>query len=516
MPYIQESFSGDESDSLADWSAWFEDSSFLITEGSTFLVTNRKSSKDGPSLDLGRIRECLIPNQIYLFSTRVRFLSNAAKGTPTFCALTGSNCLRLTSTARYDSETVKDGKEREKKSDHFTYGEWHNFHAAFSFSADELAGDNLKFHKLALSGPEEGIDIEIDDASFGLPDHTIVPDEENVCGGNLLMNGNADASEIDPYPMESIGPNSRLSVHVSEVENNFFRTDHRATQRDSVANYLDARGCVVPGARYKISARVRVHSDIMPVGTVIIFRTQFKDGSSTKMDVAECPASQSAWVDCTSIFTVADDLDPEHVDNIRFSFETLSGSLHSFDIDDWSLELEEKFMPSLIVQEDGVSGCWGSGAEILVTSHTIDFESSQVRRLVADPEPHAEGLVRLSLDNVIIPPVTEKDGDGFAVEVALLSRNILFEGAIDQKDVLMGGHLIVLHTPTVQQRLEGIEFKNFGQQGLIGRYPIHVHLCGDLDGSKLAKNTIRESNQRCIVVHGTHNLTVADNVAHET
>ena len=32
----------------------------------------------------------------------------------------------------------------------------------------------------------------------------------------------------------------------------------------------------------------------------------------------------------------------------------------------------------------------------------------------------------------------------------------------------------------------------------------------------MSKNSVRYSNQRCIVVHGTHNLTVIENVAHET
>jgi hypothetical protein len=52
--------------------------------------------------------------------------------------------------------------------------------------------------------------------------------------------------------------------------------------------------------------------------------------------------------------------------------------------------------------------------------------------------------------------------------------------------------------------------------GELGRYPIHFHLCGNVGGSVVSKNSIRESNQRCVVVHGTHNLTVSENVAHET
>ena len=32
----------------------------------------------------------------------------------------------------------------------------------------------------------------------------------------------------------------------------------------------------------------------------------------------------------------------------------------------------------------------------------------------------------------------------------------------------------------------------------------------------IAKNTIRGSNQRCVVIHGTHNATVVENIAYDT
>ena len=51
--------------------------------------------------------------------------------------------------------------------------------------------------------------------------------------------------------------------------------------------------------------------------------------------------------------------------------------------------------------------------------------------------------------------------------------------------------------------------------GELGRYPIHFHLCRSVEGSVVAKNSIVDSNQRCVVVHGTHNLTVSENVAFE-
>ena len=41
-------------------------------------------------------------------------------------------------------------------------------------------------------------------------------------------------------------------------------------------------------------------------------------------------------------------------------------------------------------------------------------------------------------------------------------------------------------------------------------------MCGSVLGAVVAKNSIRQSNQRCVVVHGSHNVTVADNVSYDT
>ena len=130
---------------------------------------------------------------------------------------------------------------------------------------------------------------------------------------------------------------------------------------------------------------------------------------------------------------------------------------------------------------------------------------------------HAESdHVVIVLDSDILKPITQVDNEDFAVEVALLSRNVVFEGATDDPNELHGAHLIVFHTPEVIQKLEGVEFVNFGQQGNLGRYPIHFHMCGDVSESVVSKNLIRESNQRCIVVHRSNNLLIDGNVAYDT
>ena len=163
-----------------------------------------------------------------------------------------------------------------------------------------------------------------------------------------------------------------------------------------------------------------------------------------------------------------------------------------------------------------VQGQWGVGAEVLITSHTQRYDEEQVRT-ITNITGHTEfGYVVVELDSSIWRPTTIKDNANYAVEVALLARNIVFEGAKDDPNELHGAHLIVFHTPLVEQKLDGVEFRNFGQQGNLGRYPIHFHLSGYVTGSIVSKNLIRESNQRCIVIHGTNYLTVEGNVAYNT
>ena len=57
---------------------------------------------------------------------------------------------------------------------------------------------------------------------------------------------------------------------------------------------------------------------------------------------------------------------------------------------------------------------------------------------------------------------------------------------------------------------------NSSLEGELGRYPIHFHLCQDVKGSIVSKNSIRNSNQRCVVIHGSHNVTISENIAYET
>ena len=258
--------------------------------------------------------------------------------------------------------------------------------------------------------------------------------------------------------------------------------------------------------------------------------------------IASCVESRGQWTTCDSTYTFTSELVNEATFRLQMYFDPGDTDVRSYDVDDLAFQLVQShsdLAPSSgIVVSEAVAHGWGVGAEVLITSHTLDYEDSQVRTITTIQDHERAGYVVLGLDTPVVPPTTETVNPDYAVEVALLSRNIVFMGAGDDQNSRHGGHLIVFKTETPQE-IRGVEFRNFGQQGLLGRYvsvafspwnfkpalsyvstlriqPIHFHLCEEAEGSVVASNLIRDSNQRCIVIHGTNNVLVETNVAYQT
>lgn len=113
---------------------------------------------------------------------------------------------------------------------------------------------------------------------------------------------------------------------------------------------------------------------------------------------------------------------------------------------------------------DDAARCWGApGSRLMLTSDTYDWNDSHVVTVADVPGPSA--------GKVYVHPLPKKKTavdetfgyPDFAVEVALLDRSLIIEGAEETADI--GGHIIVLHTPHVQQHLEGALLQNMGQMG---------------------------------------------------
>jgi hypothetical protein len=92
-----------------------------------------------------------------------------------------------------------------------------------------------------------------------------------------------------------------------------------------------------------------------------------------------------------------------------------------------------------------------------------------VRTLVAVQDQGID-FVTFMLDAPIPRPMMLGDDNDFPVQVALLSRNVVFESISNDVE---GGHLIVHRTPNLMQNIIGVEFKNFGNAGLFDR-PVSI------------------------------------------
>jgi len=176
----------------------------------------------------------------------------------------------------------------------------------------------------------------------------------------------------------------------------------------------------------------------------------------------------------------------------------------------WTKLAEVKGSNSILV--DANVGNWQPGSEIMITPATDDGYDTHTH-VISGTQVTSAGTI-LTLDSALPPTTSLKDDPIAAVEVALLSRNIVWEGSATTK--LIGGHFWVFQTPNVAQRLEGVDITNFGQQGELGRYPIHLHHCKDTPDAVIKRNTVRHSNQRCVVIHGTNQATIEETVTMNT
>ncbi|MBI2807350.1 MAG: G8 domain-containing protein [Planctomycetes bacterium] len=103
------------------------------------------------------------------------------------------------------------------------------------------------------------------------------------------------------------------------------------------------------------------------------------------------------------------------------------------------------------------------------------------------------------------------EGD-FRAEVANLSRNVTVESA-DPKGIR--GHTMY-HRGSAGS-ISYAEFRHLGKAGVLGRYSLHFHLCGDtMRGSSVIGASLWDSHNRWLTIHGTNYLVVRDCVGYKS
>ncbi len=167
-----------------------------------------------------------------------------------------------------------------------------------------------------------------------------------------------------------------------------------------------------------------------------------------------------------------------------------------------------------VTLSEAVTG-WRKGDRILITPSNATGHDPADR--VARRKTHTEERVITKIEGTTVtfaePLELQHRGTGDCrAEVANLSRNVIIESA-DPAGVR--GHTMY-HRGSAGS-LNYAEFRHLGKEGLLGKYSIHFHLCGDtMRGSSVIGVSIWDSKNRWITIHGTQYLVVKDCVGYRS
>jgi cell migration-inducing and hyaluronan-binding protein len=153
---------------------------------------------------------------------------------------------------------------------------------------------------------------------------------------------------------------------------------------------------------------------------------------------------------------------------------------------------------------------WRTGDEIVLAS--TDFDPRQAeRRTIAAINGNSLTLDK-PLEYMHFGEITF--GVDQRGEVGLLTRNIRIQASEDADSNYFGGHIMAMAGSRMQ--VSGVELSRMGQHLTLARYPIHWHLIGEGQGQYIRNAAIHDTYSRCVTVHGTHNLSVENNVTYNT
>lgn len=105
-------------------------------------------------------------------------------------------------------------------------------------------------------------------------------------------------------------------------------------------------------------------------------------------------------------------------------------------------------------------------------------------------------------------------GPEYFTEVAMLTRTITIAGDVNSTSIKFGGQTICLFGS--QCRFSGVAGVRLGQQNVMGRYPFHLHMMGDVNKSSwIQDSVVTGSFFRAFTIHGTSNSRLSRNIAYD-
>ena len=198
--------------------------------------------------------------------------------------------------------------------------------------------------------------------------------------------------------------------------------------------------------------------------------------------------------------------------------------------------IERNFDGTTSADSDGQLD-WSVGDRIVIASSSYDYNDEEVRTITSIV--NLGSTTELTLDSPLqhrhygeietYRNETRTWDIDLRAEVILLNRNVVVQGTQDTdvefgdranygtgagQNTGIGGHSMIM-PGSGQITIDGVQFEQMGQTGMLGRYPVHWHVAGDRSGDVIRNSSITNSNNRGITVHGTQNVLIENNVLHD-
>uniref|UniRef100_A0A7M4FHS0 hyaluronoglucosaminidase n=1 Tax=Crocodylus porosus TaxID=8502 RepID=A0A7M4FHS0_CROPO len=214
-------------------------------------------------------------------------------------------------------------------------------------------------------------------------------------------------------------------------------------------------------------------------------------------------------------------------DGTHFTVTAFSGWIKGVPHNGFKVEVSKGITLSLV---DDVTS-WLPGDRIVIASTDYSMHQAEEFNLLPCPECKSN-QVKIDGSPLYLHIGEVVDGIDMRAEVGLLTRNILIKGEMEDSCYgqnhcqffsfdTFGGHIKIQRNFS-SVHMEGVELKNMGQQ-ILGSYPVHFHLTGDVDErggydppTYLDNLAIHHCFSRCVAIHGTHGLLVKDTIGYDT
>ncbi|XP_078386603.1 cell surface hyaluronidase CEMIP2-like isoform X2 [Cetorhinus maximus] len=214
-------------------------------------------------------------------------------------------------------------------------------------------------------------------------------------------------------------------------------------------------------------------------------------------------------------------------DGIHFTVTAFSEWVHGVPHCGFRVDVSRGIILNLM--DDATS--WLPGNQIVIASTDYSMYQAENFNLLPCPECKVN-QVKINGKPRYLHMGEVVDGIDMRAEVGLLSRNILIKGEMEDLCYgqnfchffnydTFGGQIKILQN-FASVHLSGVELTNMGQQ-ILGSYPIHFHLVGDVD-QKGGYNpptfvdnvAVHHCFSRCVTIHGTNGLLVKDTIGYDT